>query len=400
MNGSRRFTRRFTWRPSGQFLLWLLLAAAIVLVAALQRQPQEMQAYDPYDNSSVGLRALVLWLEEMDYAVAIKRPGFPAGPGLLILHSGPNRVPMMDARLARSWVEDGGTLVLVGMWATEDAVIEEFGVSQEYTTGFARLLRQSLPFLPDLPVEWNPFLTSLWLDSEEAPSALPVLVNPAGEPVVMMQPIGAGVVWHLTQDVAWTNLHLRDENIAGLLPAVLRTVPPDAPVIISNYHLWEPEAAPGTPANVRDWLYSHPLGWGILAASGLLLLFLTLQGRRLGPPLPAPTAARPRAAAEYVTAIAGLQRRANQRGALAQHHRQRLKSALSRTAHLDSTLPDNTWLARLRQADILPPATLDQVATLLAGYSSNPDEAALIQLVQSTDKFLQTVPRVSTQFVR
>ncbi len=43
--------------------------------------------------------------------------------------------------------------------------------------------------------------------------------------VVALQFIGDGVVWHLTEDFALTNLNLRDERIASLLAAILRTVP-------------------------------------------------------------------------------------------------------------------------------------------------------------------------------
>jgi hypothetical protein len=134
------------------------------------------------------------------------------------------------------------------------------------------------------------------------------------------------------------------------------------------------------------------------------LLFLLLQGRRLGPPLPGPTATRLREAGEYVTALAGLQRRIRQPRVVADHHRHRLKNAVGRLAHAPADLPDGEWLAQVRRADLLPPSTLEAVSEALAGFAAittnTNDEQALIRLIQTTDALLASLPRANMQLVR
>src|SRR5690606_13969934 len=105
-----------------------------------------------------------------------------------------------------------------------------------------------------------------------------------------------------------------------------------------------------------------------------------------------PTALRPREAAEYVVALAGLQRRMRQPRVVADHYRQRLKSGVGRIAQLPVDLPDDEWLAQLERSDTIPSGTLQEVADLLAQYAAitnkADDEADLIQLVRATDSLL------------
>src|SRR4051812_48208517 len=70
-----------------QLILTVLLATILVVVAVFQSQPKDVQPYDPSDTGSMGLRALVLWLEQLGYPVTIDvaNSGLPSGPGLLVI---------------------------------------------------------------------------------------------------------------------------------------------------------------------------------------------------------------------------------------------------------------------------------------------------------------------------
>src|SRR6478672_806265 len=70
-----------------QFTLALLMAMLLVVVAYFQSQPKSVEPYDPKDTGSSGLRALVLWLEQLGYPVTVGVPigGLPSGPGLLVI---------------------------------------------------------------------------------------------------------------------------------------------------------------------------------------------------------------------------------------------------------------------------------------------------------------------------
>jgi hypothetical protein len=235
---------------------------------------------------------------------------------------------------------------------------------------------------------------------------------------VAIQRIGDGVVWHLTEDFALTNLNLRDQRVALLLPAILRTVADGAAVLFTTDHLlrYDPVVA-GQVNTIQDWLYTTPFGQATLLVMVAAFIYLLLQGRRLGPALPGPTASRPREAAEYVSALAGLQRRLRQPNLVADHHRQRLKSAVGKLAQLPADLPDKEWLAQLQRSEALSPTLFNEVSELLAGYAEldsvdngalhrskslgkSSDEADLIQLVRATDALLATLPRANMQLVR
>lgn len=402
--------------PRSQVLIALILASVIVVMAMLSL-PQTVEPYDPNDTNSTGLRALVLWLEELGYPVTIGVPstGLPAGPGLFLIHPTSFGEPdfMSDAEIAATyeWVQNGGTLVLVGPVDRRTSLAQRFGVDQvENLNGFISAVHQIQPLLPDLPGVWESFFATRSLAFLEERAVVPLLAQSGGDPVVALQFIGNGMVWHLTEEFALTNLNLHDERIASLLPAILRTVPDAAPVIFSTAHLAQDDAnGEGTLNTLQDWLYTTPFGQGLLVIMVSIFVFLLLQGRRLGPPLPGPTASRPREAAEYVTALAGLQRRMRQPDLVADHHRQRLKSTIGRMALVPADLPDSEWLNQLQRAEFLSPALQTEVTELLRALAEisrtatqksnsrakNRDtvEADLIRLVQATDALLASLPR-------
>jgi hypothetical protein len=361
---------------TNQLLIALMLAVILVIMALLQNRSQTVEPYDPDDSSSTGLRALVLWLEELGYPVTISVPrgGLPTGPGLLWIHPatqlGMSSDSELDAALIHLWVERGGTLVLVGPADSSMSLAQHFGVEQiAALSGIISDVRQIQPLLPTLPGTVDIIATRA-LRFSGTRALVPVLAHVNGDPVVAIQSIGNGVVWHLTEDFALTNLNIREQQIATLLPAILRTVPASAPVIFSTNHLMrsnQAEEAAGTITTLQDWLYTTPFGQALLITMLVLFIFLALQGRRLGPPLPRLTATRPREAAEYVIALAGLQRRTRQPRVVANHYRHRLKSAIGKLAQAPAALPDSEWLAQLQRTEVLAPAQLAQVEELVSG---------------------------------
>lgn len=379
-------------RLSPRALIGLVLIVALVGVAWWQSNRQEAVPYDPSDSSNTGLRALALWFEEMGHPVEItaRLRYTPPSDALIVLHPMPRPVSELTAQRLHTWVEEGGSLVLVGPAARETALIDTFGVEQiaGQRPGFSISQRQ--PLLPTTEAEWSGPFTRSSLSAFGNSELLPVLVDTFNSPVVAIQPLGEGIVWHLTEDFALTNLNLRDEHIATLVPTMLRTVAPYAPVLIlSGAMTFQTDL----PMTVQRWLYADPIGWGLLAAAGILLLYLVLQGRRLGPPLKAVAGAHPRPAADYVHAMATLQRRARQRPALIAHHRARLKTALARATGVDPDLADAAWAEALQRNDRLPASTITQAVDLLRAYGREFDDAALIAIVRDTDALIETLPR-------
>lgn len=418
-----------------QLVLVGLFFLGFILFSMLLGTPQPPRPYDLNSARSDGLLALRLWLQEMSYRVESGRPdartlwdGEQLRTHMLLVYPNVQPLDADEAKEIRDWVEAGGTLVLIGTEATEVELVDVFGVYTVARLSAIAEEAQSQPLLPDAPASARRLGLTDVLDLRDAPRAVPVLTlggaaegeepvangdtsepdaddsdgdsadeSAGSEPnaTAAVQPVGAGWVWHLTLRYDLANAALRDEEVARLLPALLRTVPERGVILVDAYHLYgEGMRVAGEITSIWAWLQRTALGRAISFAGLLTFLFLLVQGRRLGPPLPSVNARQPREAAEYVIAMAGLQRRSHQRRAIAQHHSQRLKSALARTTHIPPDLDDAQFLARLReQSPPLPQADQRTVARLLQTLQRDLSESALVQTVADMDAFLQTSPR-------
>ena len=396
-------------RAIGTPLAIAALVVILLLAALVTTPPPEPIAYDLDASHPAGLLALRLWLAELGYDV--QRTGglrfdLPATADLLFVYPNQLSYNAAEAAALKKWVEQGGTLVLVGPTAEDHALVDAFGVRQAPELSYENEQVQVQPLLPEgrrvYPREW--FAPGVTLDLSDAPQAVPVLVladidsdrdtlieNAVSKPVVAVQTVGDGVVWHLAPGVDLTNLNLQEFEQGELLPALLRTVPDGGVVVFDAYHLFGFSRAGEQIATLQDWLYRTPTGWATLFALVVTGGFLLLQGRRLGPPLITVAQTRGREAAEYVRAMANLHRRAGEHTALAQHHHNRLKIGLARRHAILPDLPDDQFLRTLEHVSPpLSPARLAAVRTTLTGLTSRPQEQQLVELAAAVDQLLNT----------
>ncbi len=385
---------------TGRIQLILALALLLILVTftLLLGEPTAPRPFDPNSADANGLRGLWLWLEEMDFAVARNDgPAFaiPAESTVLFVLPNQHFYSAEEAEQLQSWVAAGGTLVLIGPAHLDEALIDTFHVAPgPSTAGLFAAVEQQQPFLPDLATPIQLGGATATLDLSNALAAVPVLATGDGEVTVAIQQIAQGVVWHLSLGHAPTNAQLRDPAQATLLPAILRHAPTGSRVVLDTYHLFGPAAVSERIVTLQDWLYHTPFGWAVLFGLGVTLLFLLLQGRRLGPPLPMQEANRRREGAEYVVAMANLLRRGQQRAFVAAHHKQRLKRALARTIPVSPELDDATFVQQLQQTDrALAPAEAQQLANLLQTLSDKVNEQDLTQAVGQVDSLLARYSR-------
>ena len=378
-----------------QLIASLLLLGLLIVFALLQSEPAAERPFDLDSAGPGGLRALRLWLEEMGYTVeqtGNQTFALDAASDLLFVY--PNAEPYTEdeALALERWVASGRTLVLIGPERDETALQSRFGVQLDFGSDLARTVAQQQPLLPEADAELqHDTPDSTTLDLAEAPQAVPVLAQANG-PTVAVQTLGEGTIWHLSLQHTLTNQALGAPDQAMLVPALLRTVPSGGQVLFDTYHLYGPASADvqsGEITSLQDWLYRTPLGWATLFGLGATLIYLFLQGWRLGPALPARNEVRRREAAEYVQAMAALHRRAHQNEAVAHHHKRRLKLNLGRTLRINPTLPDREFVQRLQEND----ATLSetQVATinhLLHNLDQQPNEGALVRMVAEIDQIL------------
>lgn len=371
----------------GLFLLFVLLAA----VALLTQRSALPQRYDPQSNRPDGLLLLAEWLGEMGYEVASTgSDAFALGQAdMLFAYPGARGFTNEDGARLEEWVEAGGSLVLV---APEDEELQDRFRFSTMRGAESNQLQQSQPLLPDARAVITGTAYARRLDILDDSPAV-VLLAVEGEPAqvgLAVQRRGAGWVWLLSEDFTLTNQELTDNRAsAQIVPALLRGVPSGGQILFDTYHLaiGESGGSDGQIESLQEWAYTTPSGWAAIFVLILGFGFLLLQGRRLGPALPTITQGRRREAAEFVAAMAGLQRRAGVRGSIAQHQRHRLKQGLGRPWQLPADLPDEEFVTRLAVAN--PALDTARLRALLAALSKMPDEAALVSLAQEVDSLLE-----------
>ena len=372
-------------------LLWISFAlfAVLAFISTLGETTATDRAYDPASLEAQGTRILWLWMEELGYDVAAPRQSRVPGDqvALLMLFPSPTPFAKADAERLYQWVEGGKTLVLIGLSTTEAALTAQFGVSQRPDLSLGLSVEQ--PLLGPLSARHFETLTHTGpsLELSEAPGAVAVLAGATGADVtrVAVQQIGDGTVWHLTSDFDFQNRSLQSDSDRYLLPAILRHVPDGATVMMDTGSI---DAATAV-SSVRGWFYGTALGRSLLIAALAGLLFLIVQGIRLGPPLPAIEETRRREAAEYVEAMAALKRRARQERAVAAYHKRRLKKELGRAYHIAPDLPDGEYLDRLaRVGGRYGPAEIQELSRLMKALDHSLDAAALVGCVNDVDKLV------------
>ncbi len=370
----------------------LLLMGLILIVAVFTGQntaaPQPFTLTSDKDD---GLLILVRWFERMGYQVSTTGTtdfGLAPDADLLMVHMPRQPFSVEEISALDDLLAQGGTLVLVGLDANADPKLAaHFAIGAPQETHYSRRTSQLWPLLPDGS-------GIFWIDHLSQPLALgmtrgmaPVLLNDDIQPVAAVKAVGPGTLWLLDDGLTLTNTQLdRDEHPARyLVPALLRGVPDGGRIVFDTYHRQLPGAAQTaeTPQirTIQDWLYTNPVGWGVLFALGMIGIFVLLQGRRLGPPVPVLMESRRREAAEYVRAMAGLKRRGRYRASVAWRTGHQLKLHLGRPLHIPPDLDPVPFMAKLRQADHrLAPDQLTEVEQILTALAADPDEAHLVAL--------------------
>jgi hypothetical protein len=369
----------------------VLFAVFVVVAVVFGQTSAAGLAYDLDSRQPNGLLLLRRWLEALDYRVATTSgPPFNIPPGAQLMLVYPGQAPFTTAEATRlaAWVEAGGTLAIIG---NGDAALAEVFAYERTTpnlTALAGPARQVQPLLPAAPAVWR----SPGAVSAPRPSAaaVPVLANAGGQPLVWVEAYGAGVLWLMAEWYAFTNADLLENEQPHLLLALLRTVPAAGVVVFDTYHLFgDSRLANGRIVSIQDWVYGTPTGWAALFLLLLGAVYLVLSGGRLGPPLALAGAGRRRQAAEFVVAMAGLQRRAHVRDSVARHHHHRLRLGLGRPHRIPSDLDDTEFVQRLRDLDPgLDAAQAGRIGRVLAGLSQLPDEQTLVALVAEVDEIL------------
>ncbi len=366
----------------------LLMLALIVVTMLPAGQPAE-RPFDFESTAPLGLAGLRLWLQELGFAVKdIGRERFvtPPDADLILVFPGQARFQKAEAQALRSWVEQGGTLALV---AVDDPALEAVFGGAQGQFSFSQALTQTQPLLPDLAGEMTGLEGGRTLDLSDTEDYVAAM-GFDGDATLAVRKMGRGQVWRLSAYHLLTNEQLAEEHHAAIVIALLRGLAPGGAVYFDAYHLFGPEVA-APIKTLQDWLYRTPLGWATFFALVTLAAFWVMQGRRLGPALPTIHESRRREAAEYVQAMANLQRRAHVQPMVAQHHKRRIKVGLGRPLRMEADLPDDDFVNRLAAAyPHAGEARLAQLRRVLTTLDRPTDEASLIKAAAEGDELVKS----------
>ena len=383
----------------------LLVVLASVTVLAGISQAKEQKRAPPlasFSSSPNGAKALWLWLDELGYSVSNEvdtefRPSKDISV-LLVLE------PLIEISTAEwqtidAWVEDGGTLVLVGdYWPTSRALRHydfALGIPSFHRT-YSELevtpLTAQTPLLASPPLTF-PVRAKLQAhlsyhpeDKTQVRDFVAHLTDNDGLVMVSFEE-GDGRVILCTAPFVFSNAGLKEEgNPALVLNVVLATNREGVILFDEWHHGLQPKSS--QVVGPADWLRYTPAGRSLLYVALVTFVALVLHGRHFGRPVPLPKEIARRAPLEYITAIANLKRQAGHRTAVMRYYHHQLKRKLGKRYRLDPTLPDDEYMARL--AELNPVLDADALRSLLRRLRQDEvSESGMVQLATEVAEWLK-----------
>jgi hypothetical protein len=331
--------RRWLFSDTG----WLIVALIVIVITAVvlpreTTEPPERTVTVQSDKRS-GAMALRLWLEALDYQMAVitgNRGNLADLDALFVLMPDYPYTPE-DAAVVANWVAQGHTLIVANTDTTTNSLLAPYGVS---LTGwsYGDTLSLTSPALSNPPFDAIETIASVATISTRRSDVAIHLVSETGDPVAGSVFYGRGIVWIVGTVYPFTNEGLHESSSASLILNLLASVPEGASIGFDetlNLPAQQPEAAGG----LTNWLVTSRAGWSIAAAAALIMGFLLLRGRRFGQPVPIGEEHLRREPVEFIVAMAHLTRRAGHRAETLRQYRLELQRFLARRYGIDPTAP-------------------------------------------------------------
>ena len=282
--------------------LLMLVFVVIVGIDAYQKIRKQPGPPSTYNGASAGYKALYLWLREM--GVPAKRWESPLTEvtreaGVLLMMS-PRFGPEPDELKAlNTWVQDGGTLILVSPpW---NAFAKHFGFEQKGGTRDQKREDERVSFQPGPYIRGQRRIMSKMhpaIDSAK-PDAI-VHGRDAFGNLIVAREDGKGRVIMIADPSLFSNLRLREGDHARLALDVLLTHPGEGQLLIDEYH-----HGYGRLTSVAAYVFESKAFVPLLQVALLLLALWAAAGRRFGPARPLKKETE-RSSMEYVRAMAQL----------------------------------------------------------------------------------------------
>jgi hypothetical protein len=325
----------------------LLVLVIVTVLAATQRQVEQVfPVLSSLSATPDGALALKLWMEELRYEVKENELAsfIPPEEASIILMLEPSPSTEGELQAIDSWVEDGGTLIVIGERYGMLPVLDHFRFSFGYSQDDTSTPAVQTPLLRS-PSSFAPKNTKARIVINSERDDYVVLMAHDGKPVLASFDQGRGRVILGTIVDTFTNAGLKKAGNPELVLNILALARNKGAVWLDEWHhgVQGGRQVLGPAAFLR----STPVGRALLFVTFVVFITLFVQGRGFGRPVPLPQEIKRRGALEHVTGIANLSRRAAHRSAVMGHYHDQIKRKLGHRYRLDPGMDDEAYVDAL-----------------------------------------------------
>ncbi|MEP7136284.1 MAG: DUF4350 domain-containing protein [Chloroflexota bacterium] len=342
----------------------LLLLVIVTAFAATQKKTQ--QQYPPLSSLSSapdGARALKLWIQELKYNVdeQVLTDFEPPANVAILLMLEPQSSTDGEMKAVDTWVENGGTLILIGEQFGMLAVIDHYKFSFSYLPDSSGIPVVTAPLLLS-PMGFDSSNTGIHIALESKRDDYVTLMSYQGKPVLVAFEQGKGRVILGTVTAPFTNAGLKLAGNPELALNILALARTKGTVWFDEWHHGVQSGA--QISGPTEFLRRTPVGHALLFVTFAVFIALFMQGRGFGRPVPLAQELKRRGALEHVIGIANLSRRAAHRSAVMMQYHGQIKRKLGQRYRLDPGMDDEAYV------------------NTLAGYNPSIDKNELLNLLK------------------
>jgi hypothetical protein len=379
-----------TLSRDAQLGIGIMLALLIIITFAATRQQAE-QAYPKLSTISAapdGALALKLWVQELNYPVQeqVLESFSPPEDAAILFALEPFFVDGAELKSVDQWVENGGTLIVIGEQYGAYSLIDHYDFSFEFLT------ENDAPPAATTPLLNSPALGDLTHAKARVALATErddyvVLAAHTGKPILVSFEQGKGRVILGTIPDVFTNAGLKQAGNPELVLNLLALARTKGTIWFDEWHHGLQGGA--QILGPDQFLRRTPLGHALLFALFAVFMTLFLQGRGFGRPVPLPQEIKRRGAWEHVTGVANLSRRAAHRSAVMLHYHGQIKRKLGQRYRLDPGMDDELYVHTLAGYHLT--FNKDELLNLLKRLKRrNISETEMVQLAVESAKWIDT----------
>lgn len=368
--------------------IMLALLTIITFAATRQQAEQVYPKLSTISSAPDGALALKLWVQELHYPVneQVLESFSPPEAATILFALEPSFLTDTELKSMDQWVENGGTLIVIG---------EQYGVYSlvdHYDFSFEFLPENDSPPAVETPLLTSPALGDLTYAKARVALATErddyvVLAAHKGKPVLVSFEQGQGRVILGTIPDVFTNAGLKQAGNPELVLNILALAQTKGAVWFDEWHHGVQGGA--QILGPDQFLRRTPLGHALLFALFAVFITLFLQGRGFGRPVPLPQEIKRRGAWEHVTGIANLSRRAAHRSAVMLYYHGQIKRKLGQRYRLDPGMDDEQYVNTLSGYHLT--FDKDELLNLLKRLKRrNVSETEIVQLAVESAKWIDT----------